>query len=101
MTSDEHTSAYEDYMTKYLEQLKILFKDIRIKPIHHAPLHLGEFLRRFGPVHAWRSFVFERYNHLLQRQNTNLKFGALFAILQSPFVYHLILARGIGGYVHV
>ncbi|KAG1811926.1 hypothetical protein EV424DRAFT_1349493 [Suillus variegatus] len=31
----------------------------------------------FGSVHAWRAFTFERYNYLLQQENTNNKFGEM------------------------
>lgn len=73
--SPSHISQYDFYMQRYLENFKELYKTLRLVPSHHISLHLGEFLCSFGPVHAWRAFAFERYNYLLQRENTNGKFG--------------------------
>lgn len=74
-TSESLVVEYEEAILRYLQGLKALYKDAKFKPIHHASLHLGEFLRFFGPVHAYRSFPFERFNYMLQKQNTNAKFG--------------------------
>jgi hypothetical protein len=76
ITSEKHISLYEKLITRYLTDLKTLYKDAPIQPIHHASLHLGDFARLFGPVHPYRSFATERYNYMLQRQNVNMKFGA-------------------------
>ena len=46
-----------------------------LTPSQHLSLHLGQVMRNFGPVHAWRCFPFERYNGLLQNIPTNCKFG--------------------------
>ncbi|KAG2738629.1 hypothetical protein P692DRAFT_201730859 [Suillus brevipes Sb2] len=75
--SPGHINQYEFYMLRYLENFKDLYKTLRLVPSHHIALHLGEFLCSFGPVHAWRAFAFERYNYLLQRENTNGKFGEI------------------------
>ncbi|KAG1848453.1 hypothetical protein F4604DRAFT_1973851 [Suillus subluteus] len=75
--SPGHISQYDFYMQRYLENFKDLYKTLRLVPSHHISLHLGEFLCSFGPVHAWRAFAFERYNYLLQRENTNGKFGEI------------------------
>ncbi|KAG2086025.1 uncharacterized protein F5147DRAFT_588718, partial [Suillus discolor] len=73
--SPGHIDQYKFYMLRYLENFKDLYKTIRLVPSHHIALHLGKFLCSFGPVHAWRAFAFKRYNYLLQRENTNGKFG--------------------------
>jgi hypothetical protein len=75
VTSSRHISLFEQSMYQYLQTLKELYKEAKIKPIHHAALHTGEFLRSLGPVHAYRSSAFERYNNLAQKQNTNMKSG--------------------------
>ncbi|KAG1905079.1 uncharacterized protein F5891DRAFT_889289, partial [Suillus fuscotomentosus] len=75
--SPGHITQYDFYMQRYLENFKDLYKTLRLVPSHHISLHLGEFLCSFGPVHAWRAFAFERYNYLLQRENTNGKFGEI------------------------
>lgn len=75
VTSEEHIKLYDRMMTRYLDTLKTLYKEARIAPNHHLALHIGDFLRIFGPVHAWRAFALERYNYMLQQMNTNNKFG--------------------------
>ena len=75
VTSENHIQIYERHMTKYLTDLKELYKERRVAPNHHLALHIGDFLRLFGPVHSWRAFALERYNYLLQRINTNRRFG--------------------------
>jgi hypothetical protein len=73
--SPGHISQYDFYMQHYLENFKDLYKTLRLVLSHHISLHLGKFLCSFGPVHAWKAFAFERYNYLLQRENTNGKFS--------------------------
>ena len=74
-TSEDLISHYEDCILRYLRELKSLYKHAKIKPIHHTALHIPDFMRFFGPVHSYHSQAFERYNNLLQKQNTNQKFG--------------------------
>ncbi|KIJ09587.1 hypothetical protein PAXINDRAFT_87272, partial [Paxillus involutus ATCC 200175] len=42
---------------------------------HHASLHMNEFLLRYGPMHGWWMFPFERIIGTLQKTNTNHKIG--------------------------
>lgn len=62
-------------MLKYLHGLVKLFPAIRIVPYHHLAIHMTELLSHFGPTTAWRCWVFERYNHMLQNIETNGRFG--------------------------
>ena len=73
--SEEDIKEYESSLLSYLRGLKDLYKEATIKPNHHIAVHLPVFLRRFGPVPAWRAFAFERFNYLLQNTNTNKKPG--------------------------
>ena len=68
---------FQDYMIAYLRGLNELFPTYQLVPSHHIVLHMKELLCRFGPTHAWRCWVFERYNHTLQKIPTNGKFGTL------------------------
>ncbi|KAJ3752746.1 hypothetical protein EV360DRAFT_18877, partial [Lentinula raphanica] len=52
-----------------------LYPHTRITPYQHMMLHFGDLLRRFGPVHSWRCFAFERFNYILQTTKTNSRFG--------------------------
>ncbi|KAI0323474.1 hypothetical protein GY45DRAFT_1264508 [Cubamyces sp. BRFM 1775] len=76
--------AAETLMQSYLEGVKELYKGAKIQPNHHLALHIGIFLRLFGPVHSWRAFVFERFNYFLQSLNTNMAFGEL----EMTFMMH-------------
>ncbi|KZS95025.1 hypothetical protein SISNIDRAFT_409168, partial [Sistotremastrum niveocremeum HHB9708] len=62
----------------YLTGIKSLFPDQTLVPNHHASMHLPELFRRFGPVHAWRTFAFERYNGMMQSINHNSRIGMSF-----------------------
>ena len=66
---------FEDKMVTYLHGLDELFPTYQLVPSHHIVLHMKELLCRFGPTHAWRCWVFERYNHVLQKIQTNRIFG--------------------------
>lgn len=72
---EKQIAAAEVLMRRYLEGVKDLYKGMKIQPNHHLALHIGIFLRLFGPVHSWRAFVFERFNFYLQSINTNMTFG--------------------------
>lgn len=65
----------EMLMSRYLNTMKTLFRDVKIQPIHHAALHAGDFLRLFGPNHSVRAFGGERYLEVLGLQNVNNKSG--------------------------
>lgn len=67
----DYVRHYKLYLEGYVE----LYKEAPIHPNHHLCLHIAKFLRLFGPVHSWRSWVFERFNYLLQRIDTNKQFG--------------------------
>ena len=75
--SEDEIIRAEMLMQRYLQSAKELYKGSKIQPNQHLALHLGFFLRLFGPVHSWRSFVFERFNYFLQSLNINMKFGKL------------------------
>lgn len=62
---------YKTYLNGYVE----LYKEAPVMPNNHLCLHISKFLRLFGSVHFWRSWVFERFNYLLQHLDTNTHFG--------------------------
>lgn len=63
--------TYKIYIHRYLEGLLRLYPKVHLTPKHHLSLHLTEQLKRWGPVHAWRLFAFERLNFLFQLTPTN------------------------------
>ena len=75
VTFTKHADAYLQHMQSYLEGLKELFPDYKFRPNHHMALHLHEYIRFYGPVHAWWTFPFERVIGMLQRISTNYQPG--------------------------
>ncbi|KAJ2922073.1 hypothetical protein H1R20_g15023, partial [Candolleomyces eurysporus] len=73
--TEERIRLYEYHMSLYLRTLLQLYPTAKITPYQHLSMHFGRHLRLFGPVHAWRCFPFECYNHVLQSIPTNMKFG--------------------------
>lgn len=74
-TSVTQADTYLDYMTAYLTGLKRLFPEYKFVANQHMAMHLHEYLRLFGPVHAWWTFPFERLIGILQRIPTSGKVG--------------------------
>jgi hypothetical protein len=70
--SKQDIELYEHYIQCYLVRFKSLYKQAKVKPIHHAALHYGDTLRSFGPAHT---AFYERYIHFMQIQNHNMKLG--------------------------
>ena len=74
-TSKMHAANYTRNMHAYLQTLLDMFPNRRLRPNHHAALHIGPQLLLFGPMHGWWTFPFERIVGLLQNYNTNDKLG--------------------------
>ncbi|TFK60920.1 hypothetical protein BDN72DRAFT_778818 [Pluteus cervinus] len=71
--STQRIEIYWTHIVRYLRGLILLFPNHQFVPNHHLSLHLVECLERFGPVHAWWSFPFERYNGVMGRLKKNFK----------------------------
>lgn len=71
----ERIKSIEEENMVYLEGLRKLYPSSFLVPKHHMSLHLPEMLRDFGPVHAWRTFAFERLNQVFQNVPTNSLLG--------------------------
>ncbi|PPR02024.1 hypothetical protein CVT26_008718 [Gymnopilus dilepis] len=65
--------TYLTYMLEYLNGIKRLFPEYRLKPNHHMALHVHKYLLLFGPMHSWWTFPFERLVGGLQRVPHNGK----------------------------
>lgn len=74
-TTHQHREKYTTYMNTYLATVKELRPLDDLHPIHHNAIHLADFLERFGPIHGWWMFPFERLIGVLQRVHTNFRFG--------------------------
>ncbi|KAH9172227.1 hypothetical protein EDB89DRAFT_1906338 [Lactarius sanguifluus] len=73
----EDIELYEHHIHRYVTDFKTLYKNAKVKPIHHAALHYGNILRGFGPVHTHGAAFYERYIHSMQSENHNMKLGEL------------------------
>ncbi|KZV91934.1 hypothetical protein EXIGLDRAFT_570811, partial [Exidia glandulosa HHB12029] len=74
-TSIARASEYQTYLRRYLHGL--VDRGYKLRPNHHAALHLPEFLPEFGPARGWWAYPIERQIGLLQKINTNERFGVL------------------------
>jgi len=52
VSSKDQVKAYNHHITRYLSGLRRLYLDQKVKPVHHAALHLGDLLELFGPIHS-------------------------------------------------
>ncbi|KAF8837229.1 hypothetical protein BDN67DRAFT_877041, partial [Paxillus ammoniavirescens] len=85
ITSHHHAQQYMKYMKAYLTCLQDAFPGLSWRPNHHASLHMNEFLLRYGPMHRWWMFPFERIIGTLQKTNTNHKIGELERTMLETF----------------
>ncbi|EGO04667.1 hypothetical protein SERLA73DRAFT_149084 [Serpula lacrymans var. lacrymans S7.3] len=77
VTSRSQIQAYNKHIFCYVDGIKRLYPDQRLRPNHHAALHMGDMMDLFGPVYSHKAPFYERYIHVLQRLNTNKKFGEI------------------------
>lgn len=75
LISPDHCRSYDYHYREYLRTTMLLYPDFPMRPKFHMGLHMAHFLEEMGPVHAWRVPAFERYNFLMQQENTNQKIG--------------------------
>ncbi|KAH9924357.1 hypothetical protein B0H21DRAFT_712451, partial [Amylocystis lapponica] len=75
LMDDILTSADIDHadrlLREYNTELITLYGASCIRPNHHYSIHTADFVRDFGPLHDFWSFLFERLNKLLKSYNTN------------------------------
>ncbi|VDC00004.1 unnamed protein product [Peniophora sp. CBMAI 1063] len=88
---NEVVEQYFDNMLAWIQGLIDLFPGVLIESQQHLSLHLPYFLLSLGPTHAWRCFVFERWNFLLQQINTNNQFGSLERTMFERFIMNQLL----------
>ncbi|EJD51435.1 hypothetical protein AURDEDRAFT_56960 [Auricularia subglabra TFB-10046 SS5] len=82
-TSKTRADDYRLYLRKYLHGL--VDRGFTLRPNHHAALHLGDFLPEFGPTRSWWAYPIERQVGLLQKINTNDRFGEDRLLYRSHF----------------
>ncbi|KAJ2932129.1 hypothetical protein H1R20_g4968, partial [Candolleomyces eurysporus] len=76
-SSPAQIEAYDLHMSAYSRGTLELFPEYSVLPSHHAALHIGDMLKRFGPKHSHDSPYYERYILFFHRLNTNNKIGEI------------------------
>jgi hypothetical protein len=79
--SSDQIALIERENLAYLTGLRQIYPQFSLVPKHHMSLHLPAMLRDFGPVHAWRTFAFERLNQVFQNVATNSLSGVPIILL--------------------
>ncbi|KAF8575017.1 hypothetical protein K439DRAFT_1370977 [Ramaria rubella] len=70
-------AMYCEAFQSYLQGIIKLYPTAKMKPNMHMSYHIGKLLEKYGPVHSWRTFVFERFIGLIQNLPINMHFGEL------------------------
>jgi hypothetical protein len=78
---------YKKAYGAYLDGIVEHYPTAKVKPNTHLAYHVGDLLDGWGPTHAWRCYVFERYNGILQNFQTNMRFGMLILFLSQNKKY--------------
>lgn len=85
--------SYNQKMSRYLQGVLDLFPHERLKPNHHAALHIGDIMERFGPSHSHGSAYYERHIALFHRINTNRQIGKHPISMSSSTLKLYIMSR--------
>ncbi|EJD44635.1 hypothetical protein AURDEDRAFT_125187 [Auricularia subglabra TFB-10046 SS5] len=72
-TTTARAEEYRSHLQKYL--LGLCDRGFKLKPNHHAAMHLADFLPEFGPTRGWWMYPIERQVGMLQKFNTNDRYG--------------------------
>ncbi|KAF8260760.1 hypothetical protein EI94DRAFT_1811304 [Lactarius quietus] len=70
--SQKEIALYEHHISHYMTSFKSLYKDAKVKPIHHAALHYGNVLRGFGPAQTHSAAFYKWHIHAMQSENHNM-----------------------------
>ncbi|KIJ50297.1 hypothetical protein M422DRAFT_27339 [Sphaerobolus stellatus SS14] len=80
-TAQQFREEYKAYLSGRVE----LYPTGKIQPTEHILYHQGDKLDFIGPIHVANTNVFERYNGLLQKTKTNMRFGELESTFMTQF----------------
>ncbi|KAH9912376.1 hypothetical protein B0H21DRAFT_828763 [Amylocystis lapponica] len=70
ITPSQITEA-ETLLREYCAELIELYGPSVIRPNHHYATHVGQFVRDYGPLHEFWTFLFERMNKVLKSYKTS------------------------------
>lgn len=82
VTSAAHADSYIHHMLRFFQQAGLIHHRFAMRPSGHIALHYDDFLRSFGPSHAFETPAFERINYVLQSSKTNMKLGRSLIIIK-------------------
>lgn len=74
-TSPALVKCYDASILLYLKTLPGLYPGYKFSINQHMALHVGKYLRLFGPAHGHWAFPFERLNGFFRRVRTNFHIG--------------------------
>lgn len=86
VSSPSQADAYDRHIFLYVRALPSLFPHHPLRPIHHAALHVGDGIRRFGPIHAHNASHYERHISFLHQININNQVGEYLRIPVPEFI---------------
>ncbi|KAF7968608.1 hypothetical protein HWV62_30027 [Athelia sp. TMB] len=61
----------DELIREYCTELIDLYGSDVLRPNHHYATHTAEFVCDYGPLHGFRTFLFERLNKVLKSYKTN------------------------------
>lgn len=86
LISREVTTAQVNHadslLREYCTELLTLYGTDVMRPNHHYATHTASFIRDFGPLHGFWTFLFERLNKVLKSYRTNNHNGG---VLETTF----------------
>ncbi|KZT50540.1 hypothetical protein CALCODRAFT_444472 [Calocera cornea HHB12733] len=79
---------------EYFEEYHQIYGAQNVTPTFHWVTHMGDQVRRYGPVHGFWTFLFERLNKVLKTCQTNgHKGGAVELTFAREFKREMVLVR--------
>ncbi|KIO00975.1 hypothetical protein M404DRAFT_29181 [Pisolithus tinctorius Marx 270] len=69
--TDQEISSADSLLRQYCTELIQLYGSGCLKPNHHYATHTSQYVRNFGPLSGFWTFLFERLNKILKSFKTN------------------------------
>ncbi|KAI5988503.1 hypothetical protein EDC04DRAFT_2614528 [Pisolithus marmoratus] len=69
--TDQEVSSADTLLREYCTELIQLYGSGCLKPNHHYATHVSQYVRNFGPLSGFWTFLFERLNKILKSFKTN------------------------------
>jgi len=94
VTPEDITIA-DGLLLRFYKRTVELYGTKAITPNMHMHCHLASCIRKFGPVHSFWLFPFERYNGILEGQltkNRSIELQPMRRFLKDNMHLHLYLA---------